>query len=60
MDFAMPASFPMNEFRAYGLATMPFFPRAISDEDLNDPLHRRTNFDWAWQAIPPIPRRGGI
>ncbi len=41
----------MGEFRAFGLATRPFFPRAISDEDLNDPLQRRKNFDWAWQAV---------
>lgn len=41
----------MEEFRAFGLATGPFFPKAISDENLNDPLRRRLNFDWAWQAV---------
>jgi hypothetical protein len=41
----------MEEFRAFGLATRPFFPKTISDEDLNDPLQRRKNFDSAWQAV---------
>lgn len=47
----MPASFPMDEFRAFGLATRPFFPPVLSSEDLSDSLHRRTNFDWSWQAV---------
>ena len=47
----MPPSFPMAEYRAFGLATRPLFPKTLSDEDLNDPLHRRTHFDWAWQAV---------
>ncbi|MBI3278745.1 MAG: hypothetical protein HYZ57_02770 [Acidobacteria bacterium] len=51
MDISMPSSFPMNEFRAFGLATKPFFPAILSNEDMSDPLHRRTHFDWAWQAV---------
>ena len=47
----MPASFPMDEFRAFGLATREHFPATLSNEDMNDPLHRRTNFDCAWQAV---------
>lgn len=47
----MPPSFPMVEYRAFGLATGPLFPKTLSDEDLDDPLHRRTHFDWAWQAV---------
>jgi hypothetical protein len=50
-NFTMPHSFPMDEFRAFGLATRPFFPATLSNEDLNDPIHRRTHFDWAWQAV---------
>jgi hypothetical protein len=51
MDISMPSSFPMPEYRAFGLATRSLFPQTLSDEDMNDPLHRRTHFDWAWQAI---------
>lgn len=51
MDIAMPPSFPMDEFRAFGLTASSFFPKVHSDEDLNDPLYRRTGFDWAWQAV---------
>lgn len=47
----MPPSFPMDGYRAFGLATRSLFPKTLSDEDLNDPLHRRTHFDWAWQAV---------
>ena len=47
----MPPSFPMDEYRAFGLATSSFFPKALSDEDLNDHLHRRTHFDWSFQAV---------
>ena len=32
MDLTIPASFPIEEFRAFGLATVPFFPKAVSDE----------------------------
>jgi hypothetical protein len=51
MDISMPASFPMDEFRAFGLATRPFFPAVLSNDDQSDLLHRRTNFDWSWQAV---------
>lgn len=51
MDISMPPSFPMDEFRAFGLAAKPFFPAILSDADMSDPLQRRTHFDWAWQAV---------
>ena len=47
----MPSSFPMDEFRAFGLATRGLFPAILSIDDRSDPLQRRTNFDWAWQAV---------
>ncbi|HLW76596.1 MAG TPA: hypothetical protein VKS01_06410, partial [Bryobacteraceae bacterium] len=47
----MPASFPMDDFRAFGKASAPLFPKALSDDDLNDPLERRKHSDWAWQAV---------
>jgi hypothetical protein len=50
MDITMPGAFPA-EFREFGLATRPFFPKCLSDEDLNDPLKRRLHFDWSWQAV---------
>jgi hypothetical protein len=42
----------MDEFRAFGLATNPFFPRILSDEDMSDPLHRAllANPSEMWQA----------
>jgi hypothetical protein len=51
MSLTMPAPFPTEEFRAFGLATGPFFPKISSAEDSNDTLRRRLNFDWAWQAV---------
>ena len=51
MDISMPSSFPQIEFRAFGLAAQAFFPKILSDDDLNDPLERRRQFDWAWQAV---------
>lgn len=51
MDITVPPSFPMDEFRAFGLATVPFFPKLLSDDDLNDPLRRRSHCDAAWQAV---------
>src|SRR5262249_24026371 len=50
-DISMPASFPSAEFHALGLAARPFFPRTLSNEDMQDPLQRRMHFDWAWQAV---------
>jgi hypothetical protein len=50
MDIVMPATFPA-EFRDFGLATRPFFHKILSDEDISDPFHKRTHFDWAWQAV---------
>ena len=51
MDMAEPSSFPLDEFHAFGMAAQHFFPKLISDEDLNDPLQRRRHFDWSWQAV---------
>lgn len=51
MDFAGPPSFPMDEFRAFGIAASSFFATIISDENLFDPQEKRRNFDWAWQAV---------
>ncbi len=44
-------SFPMDEFRAFGIAATSFLPILASDDDLTDPLARRRHFDWAWQAV---------
>jgi hypothetical protein len=49
-DIVMPSTFPA-EFREFGLATRPFFPKCLSVEDQNDPLRRRLHFDWSWQAV---------
>lgn len=51
MDISMPRDFPANDFRAFGLAARNFFPETLSDEDLDDPLERRRQFTWAWQAV---------
>ncbi|MGD0163335.1 MAG: hypothetical protein ABSB39_12785 [Candidatus Sulfotelmatobacter sp.] len=51
MDISMPREFPEAEFRAFGRAADAFFPGLVSDENLSDPLERRTQFDWAWQAV---------
>lgn len=51
MDISMPSGFPEAEFRTFGLAAHAFFPDLVSDENLNDPLERRTQFDRAWQAV---------
>jgi len=47
----MPQSFPMAEFRAFGIAASSFMGSLISDENLFDPQEKRRNFDWAWQAV---------
>ena len=46
----MPSDFPMADFRPFGLATQKFFPKLLSDEDLNDPQERLRHFQWAWHA----------
>src|ERR1017187_8581861 len=51
MDITMPPSFPMDEFRKFGIATVPFFPKILSNEDLADPLKRRAHCSAAWQAV---------
>jgi hypothetical protein len=51
MDITMPASFPEDEFRAFGIAASHFFPDLISDEALLDPLEKRRHFDWSWAAV---------
>lgn len=50
-DLVVPASFPLADFRAFGLASIRHFPKILSDEDLADPFARRRQFDWAWQAV---------
>ena len=50
-DIAMPASFPSDDFRAFGMAAIAFFPSLISDEALFDPQEKRRHFDWSWQAV---------
>lgn len=47
----MPPSFPMDEFRAFGIAASSFYGNVISDENLADPQEKKRNFDWAWQAV---------
>ncbi len=51
MDIVMPPAFPETEFRAFGLATRPFFPELLSHEALYDPLEKMRQFDWSWQAV---------
>ena len=50
MDISMPSDFPLTDFRAFGLAAQKFFPKLLSDADLNDPQERLRHFQWAWQA----------
>jgi hypothetical protein len=49
MDIVMPSTFPA-EYREFGLATLPFFPRAFSDDYMRNPL-LRAHFDFSWQAV---------
>jgi len=51
MDIVMPPAFPEKEFRAFGLAASKFFPALLSDEALFDPLEKKRQFDWSWQAV---------
>jgi hypothetical protein len=51
MDISMPKDFPASDFRAFGVAAGNFFPKILSDEDLNDPLERLRHFNWARQAV---------
>jgi hypothetical protein len=51
MDISMPSDFPLTDFRAFGLASQRFFPKLLSDEDLNDPQEKLRHFQWAWQAV---------
>ena len=51
MDISMPSDFPLTDFRAFGLTAQKFFPKLLSDEDLNDPQERLRHFQWAWQAV---------
>jgi hypothetical protein len=50
-DVLMPASFPATEFAAFGAAAEPFFPHVMSSEAKFDPLEKRRQFDWSWQAV---------
>ena len=51
MDITMPASFPEDEFRAFGIAASNFFPGLLSDEVLYDLQEKRRHFDLSWQAV---------
>jgi hypothetical protein len=51
MDISMPPAFPLIDFRAFGVAAQSFFPKLLSDEDLNDPQERLRHFQWSWQAV---------
>ena len=51
MDISMPPDFPLIDFRAFGIAAQSFFPKLISDENLNDPQERLRHFQWSWQAV---------
>lgn len=51
MDIALPPTFPETEFRAFGVAASKFFPALLSDEALYDPLEKKRQFDWSWQAV---------
>src|SRR5271165_6265263 len=42
----MPPAFPEAEFRAFGQATRPFFPRCLDDN-----FKRRELCDFSWQAV---------
>jgi hypothetical protein len=50
-DIIMPASFPETDFRAFAIAATASFPSLASDEALFDPLEKRRQFDWSWQAV---------
>jgi hypothetical protein len=50
-NFTMPPSFPMEEFRKFGIATGRFFPKMGSPEDDTDPLTRRAHCTASWQAV---------
>jgi hypothetical protein len=51
MDIPMPTDLPTIDFRAFGIAARGFFPKLLSDEDLNDPQEKLRHFQWAWQAV---------
>jgi hypothetical protein len=51
MDISMPFDFLLTDFRAFGVAAQSFFPKLLSDEDLNDPQEKLRHFQWAWQAV---------
>jgi hypothetical protein len=47
----MPTAFPEIQFRSFGIGASAFFPKLLSDENLNDPLERLRHFEMAWQAV---------
>ena len=47
----MPPGFPEAEFRAFGIAADPFFPKLPSKKALNDPLEKHRQFDCSWEAV---------
>lgn len=50
-DISMPAEFPMQTFRAFGIAGSRFFPAVGSQESFSDQFERTTHFNWSWQAV---------
>jgi hypothetical protein len=50
-DFIAPATFPENDFRAFGIAASDRFLPLMSEENLFDPQEKRRQFEWSWQAV---------
>jgi hypothetical protein len=51
MFITLPPSFPTDKFQEFGLLASVFFPKILSDEDLNDPLQRQLHFNRSWMAV---------
>jgi hypothetical protein len=51
MDTVMPPEFPDAEFHAFGTGAGAYFPKLLSDEDLNDSFQRLWHFNRAWEAV---------
>lgn len=51
MNFKMPEVFPSDSFSEFGKRAGAFFPRTLSDADLDDQLERRQHFQQAWLGV---------
>jgi len=51
MFINLPTSFPEDKFKEFGRLASVFFPKVLSEEDLNDPLQRRLQFERSWVAV---------